>query len=107
LMVPWLGDLRSGQIGVLIGSLMILMIAIVTVSWLRASSRQELLCVGLLWVALMLSFEVALGRVLGLSWDRIVSDYDPRRGGLMIFGMLVLAAAPTIASAIRQRAARR
>jgi hypothetical protein len=51
----------------------------------------------------MLVFEVTLGRALGLSWERIVSDYLPSQGGLMIVGMTVLALAPSIAFRLRSR----
>ena len=45
---------------------------------------------GLFWLALTLAFEIGLGRTTGMSWDRIASDFDPRRGGLLAFGMLVI-----------------
>ncbi len=57
---------------------------------------------GIVWVGLTLAFEILFGRlVTGLSWQRLASDYDPARGGLLAFGMLVLAAAPLIAARIR------
>jgi hypothetical protein len=31
-----------------------------------------------------------------MSWDRIASDFDPRRGGLLAFGMLVILVAPRL-----------
>jgi hypothetical protein len=102
LLVPRVGDLASRQIGVFTGSAMILAVAYLTVRWLRARSGAELLAAGLLWLALMLGFEVTLGRLLGASWERILSDYDPRQGGLMLLGMAVLAAAPALAARARR-----
>ena len=49
---------------------------------------------GLLWLTLTLAFEIGLGRATGMSWDRLASDFDPRRGGLLGFGMLVVLLAP-------------
>ena len=43
--------------------------------------------VGALWVALTLTFEILLGRAIGASWDRILSDYNPARGGFMLAGL--------------------
>jgi hypothetical protein len=58
--------------------------------------------VGVLWVALTLAFEVSLGRlVLGYSWDRVLEDYDPTRGGFLSLGMLVLLLSPQIAAKAR------
>ena len=102
LLQPLVGELRSRQIGFVTGSLLILAIATLTVKWLGARSRRDLVLVGLLWLVLMLSFELLLGRLAaGFSWDRIASDYDPRRGGLMAFGLALVAAAPRLAARFR------
>ena len=62
LLAPRVGDLTSRQIGVLTGSLMILLIAYVTINWIGASKPRQRAAVGALWVVLMLIFEVTLGR---------------------------------------------
>jgi hypothetical protein len=36
-----------------------------------------------------------------MSWDRIASDFDPRRGGLLAFGMLVILVAPRLVAQCR------
>lgn len=92
------GDHRARQIGVGTASLIILAIAWLTVPWIAPASRGDALAVGGLWLAVMLAFEVSLGRfVFHAAWDRILADFDLRRGGLLGFGMLVLAAAPWLA----------
>jgi len=103
---PIVGDLASRQIGVFTGSAMILIIAWLVIRWIGAVTRSELLAVGAVWLLLMLSFEVALGRALGASWKRIVSDYDFRQGGLMLVGMAVLFLSPLIAARLRGGGAR-
>lgn len=91
------GDHRARQISVGTASLIILAIAWLTVPWIAPGSRGDALAVGGLWVAVMLAFEVSLGRfVFHASWDRIFSDFDLRRGGLLGFGMLVLFFAPLL-----------
>ena len=97
-LMPIVGDRSSRQLGVFIGSIMILGIAWLFVNWIRATTRPQLLAVGLLWLVLMLAFEVGLGRAVGISWERILSDYDPAQGGLMIIGMGVLSLAPLLAA---------
>lgn len=102
LLQPQVGEPRSRQIGFVTGSLLILAIAALTVKWLGARSRRDLVLVGLLWLVLMLGFELLVGRLAaGLSWDRIAADYDPRRGGLMAFGLALVAAAPLLAARFR------
>jgi hypothetical protein len=103
LLEPRVGDLASRQIGVLTGSLLILLIAYLTIDWIGACKLRALVAVGTLWVVLMLAFEVTLGRALGLSWERIVSDYVPSQGGLMIVGIAILALSPSIAFRLRSR----
>ena len=97
LLVPMIGDLPARQIGVAIGSLIIVAIAFMFSNWLKVRSTKGQIRVGFFWVAMTLLFEVLLGRlVLGLSWNRITEDYDLSRGGFMIFGLLLMALSPTI-----------
>ena len=52
---------------------------------------------GFLWLVLMLAFEVGFGRlVFRASLERLASDFDFRRGGLLSSGMLALCAAPLL-----------
>lgn len=99
---PAVGDLRARQVSVFTGMALILAVAFLCIRWLRARSGSELLLTGLLWVVLTLIFEIVLGRaVLGYEWDRIVEDYDIRRGGLMGFGLLFMFFAPVLAARLR------
>jgi hypothetical protein len=102
LLVPIVGDWRSRQIGVATGSLLILGVACLTIRWIGARTRGDLIRVGLLWLPLMLGFELAAGRLIaGFPWSRILSDYDLPHGGFMPLGMLVLTASPYLAARIR------
>lgn len=104
ILVPLMGDLTARQICVVIGSLIILAVSYLTVIWIGAAARLQLITVGIVWVTLTVSFEVLLGRVLlGLDWNRILSDYDIGRGGFMPFGLLFMAASPLIAFWLRSR----
>jgi hypothetical protein len=97
------GEFRSNQIGVFTGSAIILVIACLTIRWIGATQRSELLTVGAIWLALTVAFEVLFGRfVVGLSWERIVADYNLLRGGLMPLDLLFLLFAPMIAGRLRK-----
>lgn len=101
---PLAGDLRARQIGVFVGSLMILAAAAVTVRWIGTRRPYELIAIGTMWVVLTVSFELLLGIiVMGASMDRIISDYDITRGGFMLFGLFAMLAAPYLAVLFRDR----
>ncbi len=100
---PRLGDFPSRQLAVFTGSVLILLVAIATVKWIGATAPRRLAAIGMLWVLLMVVFEIALGRfVFGLPWSRIGEDFDLVHGGLLPIGLLVLALAPIIAARVRR-----
>ena len=99
---PVIGDLRARQVGVVVGSALVFAVAWLTSRWLGARSRRELLLVGGLWVALTLAFEMALGRAIGATWDRIFSDYNPLRGGFMMLGLAFMFVSPLLAARLRR-----
>ncbi len=101
-LVPAIGEKTANQIGVFIGSLIILAIAITTNKWIGARTRKELLLIGVLWTILMISFEVLLGRALQVPWSKILADYDPSQGGLMLIGMTIMLFAPLLAARARR-----
>jgi hypothetical protein len=101
-LVPCVGQFRSSQIGVFTGSLIILAIALLFVRWIGANRSSQLLGIGVLWLVLTLTFAFLFGHfVMGASWDRIAPDYNVLHGGLLPFGMVVLALSPWIAARVR------
>lgn len=99
---PLIGDFRARQIGVFVGSLIILTIAYFSIQWIRAENTRSLLVIGFIWLILTLLFEIALGRfVFDFSWEKILSDYDILRGGLLPFGLIILTLSPLIADKLR------
>ncbi|GGX85211.1 hypothetical protein [Vogesella alkaliphila] len=93
-LVPWLGELPARQLGVVSGALLILLITWATRRWLRLRTPAQQLQAGALWLLLMLLFEFGLGTLLGYPPERLLADYDPRTGGYLGLGMLVLLLAP-------------
>jgi hypothetical protein len=98
---PVIGGLRARQLGVLIGCVLIFVIAWVTARWMGASSRRLQFRVGAYWVILTLIFELSLGRALGMSWSHILADYNPLRGGYMLFGLAFMFLTPWITRKLR------
>jgi len=103
LLTPILGDILARRLGVLTGAVLIVIITLLTIRWIGATRMGHLLGIGLLWVALTVVFEIALGRlIMNLDWSRIASDYDLRQGGLMPLGLLFMLLAPGIAARLKR-----
>ncbi len=100
---PLAGDFRARQIGVFTGILIILTISYFFVGWIRAGNNRQLFLTGVLWLVLTVAFEISLGRLLNLSWERIFEDYDIANGGLMPVGLLFLMFAPLIVMRLRNK----
>ena len=98
---PVLGDLRARQLGVFVGCVLIFVIAWLTARWMNARSLRDQLSVGAFWVMLTLIFEFALGRAMGASWSRLVSDYNPAHGGFMLFGLAFMFITPWLTKKLR------
>ena len=80
------------------------MIAYLTIRWIGAKQTRELLTVGFVWLLLTVAFEFLFGRlVMGLSWDRLGSDYNLLEGGLMPLGLLVLFFSPLLAANLHEK----
>jgi hypothetical protein len=87
----------------LIGSLLIVAVACVTIPWIGATTRGSLIRIGVLWLVLTVAFELGFGHyIFGRSWSNLASDYNIREGGLLPFGLVVLALSPLIAGRLRK-----
>jgi hypothetical protein len=63
---------------------------------------RQLFGVGSFWLMLMLAFDMGFGRfVFHAPWERILSEFDVRRGGLLGFGMLFVFFASLLAAILR------
>jgi hypothetical protein len=101
IVAPAIGNFEARQAGVFIGSALILLIAWLTAPWLNLNGRAQFAGAGLLWVGLTLVFEFSLGVAMGLSWERITSDYNIAKGGLLPLGLVVMAIAPYAGARLR------
>jgi low temperature requirement protein LtrA len=103
LVEPVIGGHRARQIAVFTGALIFFAITLFSIRWIDVRRTSWLLGIGALWVVLTVAFELVLGRfVMGLSTDRLFSDYDLSSGGLMPIGLLLLFLAPFAAYRLRR-----
>jgi hypothetical protein len=100
LIAPVIGEMPARQVGVLIGSVIIFVIAWASIRWINARTFAEQFKVGLLWVVLIVIFEVTLGAALGYSKERMLSDYNMTEGGFMGLGLLFMLFAPALAARV-------
>ncbi len=101
-LAPRIGDFRARQTGVFVATLLIYVITLLFIKFINASGERQLLLIGIGWVVLTLFFEISLGRLLHLSWDRILSDYNLVKGGLMPIGLTLTLFSPLLAAKIRR-----
>jgi hypothetical protein len=111
---PFLGSFRARQLSVFTATIIVFTITWFTMRWIRAASQSPshvnagslstsaCLTIGALGVVLTLIFEFGLGRALGMSWVRLLEDYNLAKGGLMLFGLAAMFATPWLVNRYRK-----
>lgn len=96
-LAPKVGDLRSRQIGVFSGSIIIYFISLFTLNWVKLNSLFDSFTVGAIWLILMLAFEFLVGHfIFHFPWKWLIDEYNVKKGRLLLFGMIFLFFVPTI-----------
>lgn len=99
---PVLGGPAARRLSVFTGVLLIFAVTYLCIKWIGESRSKGLIAIGLGWVFLTVIFEIALGRlVLGLTWERLLADYDITNGGLMGIGLILMALVPLATARLR------
>jgi hypothetical protein len=95
-LAPRLGELRAHQVGTLVVCAMFLAIILAFIRRTRPS-RHEAISVGMWWLLVAIAFEFGFGHYLdGLSWSRLLADYDLSRGRLLLLLWLTVGAGPVL-----------
>jgi hypothetical protein len=95
-MVPRVGELRAHQVGTLVVCALFLGVIRIFVRRARPS-KGEAIWIGLCWVLLAVAFEFGFGHYVdGLSWSRLLADYDLTRGRLLLLVWLTVGAGPVL-----------
>ncbi|MCB1378432.1 MAG: hypothetical protein KDK89_08725 [Alphaproteobacteria bacterium] len=100
-LVPRVGEAAAGRIGWPIGLVIVLATATAFARWIAIRDIATLLGIGAVWAILTLGFEFAIGLLRGMSPAAIMTEIDPLSGGLTIYSLGVMLAAPWIAARLR------
>lgn len=100
-LTPHLGPTGGSVLSGVFLSVLIVAVAWLSLPWLGARHRAELVGIGLAWVALTLVFEFSFGLWQGKSWQVMFEAYTFRDGNLWPIVLLVTACAPSLAGAVR------
>jgi hypothetical protein len=93
-LIPLIGDLRGHQVGTVIVAAAFLSAIAVFVGHMRLSPREALV-IGAAWLVCAIAFEFGFGHYVdGLSWTRLLSDYDLSKGRLLLLLWMVVGAGP-------------
>ncbi|HEX3092036.1 MAG TPA: hypothetical protein VHW72_05395 [Candidatus Angelobacter sp.] len=98
---PRMGPEPAQWTGLVTGSAALLIVTYLLIEWIRVGRWAELLEIGLLWVVLTFSFEMAIGYMRGRSWQALLAGYDIVHGGLMAIALVLVLFAPLIAAWLR------
>src|SRR5690242_16234171 len=98
---PRMGAEPAQWTGFVTGSAALLIVAYLLIEWIHAGRWAELLEIGVLWVVLTFSFEMAIGYMRGRSWQSLLAGYDIAHGGLMAIALVLVLFAPLIAAWLR------
>lgn len=99
---PRFGPSTGHILSTIILATLIVLIAWLTVGWIRLPTPSAALGVGLLWLVLTLAFEFLAGHYLfRRSWATLWSDYDLNRGRIWVLVPIVTLLSPFLAGQIR------
>jgi hypothetical protein len=102
ILVPHLDEPVAYVISTLILCCLILLVALLTIKWIRPPTPRAAWHVGLLWFVLVLAFEFLAGHyVFGQPWERLLEDYNLAHGRVWILVLVTCLAAPRMARSFR------
>ncbi|MEO3690976.1 hypothetical protein [Roseateles paludis] len=102
LVVPRLGKARALRLSIVSGTLLAFCLCWLLVPGIGLRGWAAHLALGLVLAGFMASFDLLLGKfLLRRSWAKAFSDFDPRTGNLLVFGLAALVAVPALVAWLR------
>ena len=102
LVVPRLGKEPALRLSIVSGTLLAFGICWLLVPGIGLQGWGEHVGLGAVLAAFMASFDLLLGKfLLRRSWAKAFSDFDPRTGNLLVFGLAALVTVPAVVAWLR------
>ena len=102
LVVPRIGKERALKLSILTGSALAFGVCYFFVPGLGLSSVSEHVYLGAFLAFFMAAFDATMGRLLlRRSWAKVATDFDPRTGNLLVFGLAFLVVCPLAVRALQ------
>ncbi|WP_350606063.1 hypothetical protein [Pseudoalteromonas sp. MER144-MNA-CIBAN-0113] len=91
------GQRRAKTLSLLSGIAIIFAITWLTLPWVAPTNYLDCLKLGLVWLMIILSLDIFVGRYLfKYKWQRIFDDFNLFKGNLLSVGMLILFICPSL-----------
>lgn len=95
LLAPLIGPAVALPVSGALLTVIVLLVAWLTVPLFGTLRERIFLSIGVLWFALTLAFELLLGRLIaGQSWLEIIQVFDVSQGNLFVMALLATLVAP-------------
>lgn len=102
LLLPTVGPYAGHVISSVLLSLLILLVAALTIRWIGPATARQAWLVGLLWLLCTIAFEFVAGHYLfGNPWEKLLADYNVREGRVWLLVLVATAVAPRWAAGFR------
>ncbi|HMU61228.1 MAG TPA: hypothetical protein PKA66_05550 [Gemmatimonadales bacterium] len=102
LLVPQVGVYAGHVLSSVTLSLLILLVAWLSIRWVHPTTVQAAWAVGVCWLTATVVFEFVAGHYLfHHPWSRLLADYDVRQGRVWIVVLVATLVAPRWAAGVR------
>lgn len=103
LLVPAVGPYAGHVISSVTLSLLILLVAWLSIRWIGPATVQQAWLVGVLWLVATVAFEFLAGHFVFRSpWPKLLADYDVRHGRVWVIVLVATLLAPRWAAGARE-----
>ena len=102
LLTPNIGSSIALPMSGLLLSILILLVAFVTMPFFGSSESKTYIFIGAIWFLLTLSFEFLFGHfVVGKSWHEIIKVFDIKKGDLFTVTLFATLISPWLSAKLR------
>ena len=102
LLLPSVGPYAGHLISSVTLSLLILLVAWLSIRWIGPATVQQAWLIGVLWLSATVAFEFLAGHYLFRNpWPKLFADYDVRQGRVWVVVLVATLVAPRWAAGAR------